>query len=190
MHFGYIPCIKPKTSLFDCAPKLVEANITKRLPTVEVLITNLMDDQAFPAQVFKELYHLRWGVEENYKRLKQWVEIENFSGKSALSVKQDFYAKILTNNLTAMVANVAQKHIDKTTSDRKHIYQINFSQALSKMKNTVVELVLFSAQKLQDRLEALIDYMACTIEPVRNGRRYPRRKSNTKTFNGNYKIAR
>ncbi len=157
---------------------------------VEVLITNLMDDQAFPAQIFKELYHLRWGVEENYKRLKQWVEIENFSGKSALSVKQDFYAKVLTNNLTAMVANVAQKHIDKTTSDRKHIYQINFSQALSKMKNTVVELVLFSAQQLQDRLEALIDYMACTIEPVRKGRRYPRRKSNTKTFHGNYKRAK
>ena len=146
-----------------------------------------MDEEAFPAQVFKELYHLRWGVEENYKRLKQWVEIENFSGKSALSVKQDFYAKVLTSNLTAMVANVAQKQVDKTTSYRKHIYQINFSQALCKMKNTVVELFLFSVQKLQDRLDTLIDYMTCTIEPVRNGRRYRRQKSNTKTFNGNYK---
>ena len=59
-----------------------------------MLVTNLMDEEAFPAQVFKELYYLRWGVEECYKRLKQWVEIENFSGKSALSVKQDYYAKI------------------------------------------------------------------------------------------------
>jgi hypothetical protein len=30
---------------------------------VEVLITNLMDEQAFPAGEFKELYHLRWGAE-------------------------------------------------------------------------------------------------------------------------------
>ncbi len=157
---------------------------------VEVLITNLMDEQAFPASVFKELYHLRWGVEENYKRLKQWVEIENFSGKSALSVKQDFYAKVLTSNLTAMVANTAQKQVAKTTSDRQHIYQINFAQALCKMKNTVVELLLFSAQKLRNRLEVLMDYMACTIEPVRKGRRYRRRKSKTKTFNGNYKRAK
>lgn len=67
---------------------------------VEVLITNLLDEEALPASEFKELYHLRWGVEENYKRLKQWVEIENFSGKSALSVKQDFYAKVFTANLT------------------------------------------------------------------------------------------
>ena len=28
---------------------------------VEVLITHLMDEQAFPASEFKELYHLRWG---------------------------------------------------------------------------------------------------------------------------------
>ncbi len=38
---------------------------------IEVLITNLMDEQAIPASEFKELYHLRWGAEENYKRLKQ-----------------------------------------------------------------------------------------------------------------------
>ena len=91
---------------------------------VEVLITNLMDEEAFPASEFKELYHLRWGAEENYKRLKQWVEIENFSGKSALSVKQDFYAKVLSTNLTAMVANAAQQQVDKATAHRRHAYQV------------------------------------------------------------------
>jgi len=71
---------------------------------VEVLITNLMDSDKYDAGLFKSLYHLRWGIEENYKRLKQWVEIENFSGKSALSVQQDFYAKIVASNLTALMA--------------------------------------------------------------------------------------
>jgi hypothetical protein len=37
---------------------------------VEVLITNLMDADQYPAHIFKSLYHLRWGIEENYKRLK------------------------------------------------------------------------------------------------------------------------
>ncbi len=81
---------------------------------------------------------------------------------------------MLASNLTAIVANVAQKQIDKTTSDRQHTYQINFAQVLLKMKNTVMKLLLFSTQKLQSRLEALIDDMVCTIEPVRKGRRYPR----------------
>jgi hypothetical protein len=147
---------------------------------VEVLISNLMDEQAFPVSAFKELYHLRWGAEENYKRLKQWVEIENFSGKSALSVKQDFYAKVLSTNLTAMVANAAQQQVDKATAHRRHDYQVNFAQALSKMKNTLVELLLLTARKLQDKLEALIDYIACTIEPLRRGRSYSRSNSKQK----------
>ena len=60
----------------------VEQCIEKGLPTrplrlrlirveldgeVEVLITNLMDEQALPASDFKELCHLKWGAEENYK---------------------------------------------------------------------------------------------------------------------------
>ena len=39
---------------------------------------------------------------------------ENFSGKSALSVQQDFYAKIVASNLTALMAMAAQKNITRT----------------------------------------------------------------------------
>lgn len=108
---------------------------------VEVLITNLLDQQTYPASDFKALYHLRWGVEENYKRLKQWAEIENFSGKSALSVQQDFYAKVVSTNLTAIMVNAAQKQLDQKTGHRRHTYQINFAQALSKMKNNLIQLI-------------------------------------------------
>ena len=137
---------------------------------VEVLITNLLDTQAYPAHEFKALYHLRWGVEENYKRLKQWVEIENFSGKSALSVKQDFYAKILTTNLTAILANAAQKEVDNKTHNRLQRYQINFAQALSKMKNTIVIWLDHTHHLLRVRIEQFVLYIACTIESVRTGR--------------------
>ena len=177
-----------KRSIEQCQEKgLPTAPLTLRLirveldnNEVEVLITNLMDEKVFPAYEFKALYHLRWGIEENYKRLKQWVEIENFSGKSALSVKQDFYAKVLTTNLTSIVANAAQKQVDKVTAHRKHDYQINFAQAISKMKNTIVELLIISSDHLQSRLKALIDYIACTIEPIRGGRSYDRPKSKMK----------
>jgi hypothetical protein len=39
-----------------------------------------------------------------------------------------------------MVANAAQQQVDKATAHRRHDYQVNFAQALSKMKNTLVEL--------------------------------------------------
>ena len=50
---------------------------------------------------------------------KQWVEIENFSGKSALCVQQDFHAKIVTMNLTALMTLAAPRRVEKKPN-RKH----------------------------------------------------------------------
>lgn len=91
-----------------------------------------------------------------------------------------------------MVANAAQKQVDKATAHCKYNYQINFAQALSKIKNTLIELLWFSAQKLQRRLKVLIDYMSCTREAIREGRSYsqPKSKMKNRVFYCNYKRAR
>ncbi len=158
---------------------------------VEVLITNLLDNDIYPTEEFKALYHLRWGIEENYKRLKQWTEIENFSGKSALSVKQDFYAKILSTNLTAILANAAQVKVNENTTHRKQTYQINFAQALSKAKNTIVLWLGLTPDRLRIRIEQFVSYIACTIESVRDGRSFNRPKSKkNRIFYSAYKRAR
>jgi len=142
---------------------------------VEVLITNLMDTDQYPAHIFKSLYHLRWGVEEHYKRLKQWVEIENFSGKSTLSVQQDFYAKIVAANLTALMALGAQQITAKETKHLKRNYQINFAQALSKMKHRIVHLVLHAHSDMSLLIERTLRYISRTVEAVRKGRSSPRK---------------
>ncbi|MDO8845736.1 IS4 family transposase [Methylicorpusculum sp.] len=65
--------------ILEANPRSVKQCLKKGLPTqplklrlirvelnngeVEVLITNLMAEQAFPVDEFKELYHLRWGAE-------------------------------------------------------------------------------------------------------------------------------
>jgi hypothetical protein len=159
---------------------------------VEVLVTNLLDNEHYPASEFKELYHLRWGVEENYKRLKKWIEIESFTGKSALSVKQDFYSRVLSSNLISILVNDAQHLVDEQTSDRKLRYQVKFSQAISKAKNTIVELIVIFKSRLKERLIQLIGHIGCTYEPVRNNRSYPRikRRPNSHAFYMNYKRAK
>jgi hypothetical protein len=187
-----------KNSVVQCKAKgLSSQPLTLRLvrvdldSEVEVLITNLLDSQTYPAAVFKELYHLRWGIEENYKRLKQWVEIENFSGKSALSVRQDFYAKIVSSNLVSMLANSAQRQVDKTDINRKLRYQINAAQAMSKMKNTIIHWLGSTPRRLRIRIGRMVDYIACTIESVRAGRSYVRPKSSkNRIFYMAYKRAR
>lgn len=178
-----------KKSIQQCKEKHLSANpVRLRLvrvelaDEVEVLVTNLFDKKTFSAKRIAGLYHLRWGVEEAFKRCKQWLDISNFSGKSALSVRQDFHAKILSMNLTAMVAWAAQHKLDEEAVVKKHRYQVNFAQALSKMKFQIIRLIL--ERPGREFVERLIDYLSKTAEAVRLKRSFPRRMSN---FNPNIK---
>ena len=93
---------------------------------VEVIFTNLMDTETYNARLFKALYHQRWGVEENYKRLKQWVEFK-FFGEICAVRKTSFYAKMVAMNLTALMAMAAQKVVSKETQHHRLKYQVNFA---------------------------------------------------------------
>jgi len=142
--------------------------------TVYYLMTNLLDTKQYLLSDFKTLYHLRWQIEESYKSQKSWLEIENFTGKSVLSVYQDYHARILSYNLTAITVYVAQGNLSTNIQKRKNYYQINFAQALSSMKNTVVKLLYgyISTQGLVNLLSTLAQ--ALTI--IRPDRCFSRKK--------------
>lgn len=174
------PC---QTALAECqARHLPTAPLTVRLVrieledgTVEVLVTSLLDQTQFPLSVFKELYHHRWPVEENYKVMKYRIEVENWSGKSKLAIYQDFHAKVFTMNLTAILAHPAQTVVKQQSQSKKYVYQVNFTHLLSKMKNTVV--FLFQQPAISTILDHLWLVMTRIIEPIRPGRKYPRKKA-------------
>ena len=142
---------------------------------IEVLITSLLDQATYPYAIFKDLYHQRWPVEEDYKVLKLRVEVENWSGKSTLSIYQDFHAKVFTANLAALLAHPAQKEVALQSQSKQYTYQVNFTHLLSKMKDTVVRLLLCPV--VEDILASLWQIMVHTIEPIRPDRKYPRNKT-------------
>jgi len=155
----------------------------------EILITSLIDSELYPSDLFDDLYHHRWPVEEDYKVMKKRLEIESWTGKSVLSVYQDFQAKVFTKNLTAVLAHPAQQAVEKETTHRKHKYQINFTQALSKMKDAVV--LLFQRANLIELIYSLQRIFMDCLEPIRPGREYPRKKSfNQRLFYPCYKTIR
>jgi hypothetical protein len=129
----------------------------------------------FSYDLFSELYHLRWPVEEDYKTIKYRLEVENFSGKSVLSVYQDFHAKLFSKNLAAAVASTTKKQILEKSEKLKYVHQINFAQALSKMKNTIVLLFNRSFEQVGILVEKLRTIFIQTTEAIRPNRKYPRR---------------
>ena len=136
-----------------------------------ILITSLLDSQLYPLSLFSDLYHLRWGIEEHFKAMKSRMEIENFTGKSVESVYQDFHAKILTLNIAAVLIRPVQEQLDREEPCRR---QINFTYALSCMKDTIVRL--FQRDHIHDLLWDLFDLFRRTTEPVRPHRSFPRKK--------------
>lgn len=141
---------------------------------IEVLATSLLDKTTYPVAVFKDLYHHRWPAEEGYKAMKCRIEVENFTGTSVLAVYQDFHAKVFTMNLAAILAHPAQAVVHQQSQGKKYTYQVNMANAFSKMKDTVV--LLLHHINILPLLQRLWQLMIKTIEPIRPGRSYPRRK--------------
>ena len=100
-------------------------------------------------------------------------EIENFSGRSALSVRQDVYAKIFAMNLAAILVWVAQAIADRLYAARRHPYRVNFANALSKMKHAGARLLLGLGG--QELVATLVLAMAASVEAVRPDRSAPRK---------------
>lgn len=141
----------------------------------QILITSLTDARQHPWSEFSNLYHLRWPTEEDYKTIKCRIEMENFSGKSALSVYQDFHARVLTKNIASIFALPVNDWLaSDTTADRKYGCQVNFTQALTTAKNLMPLFFQRTKRKLKHLICALLELLANTVEPIRPGRQYPR----------------
>lgn len=179
---------KCQESGFSDAPMKVRLMRVRTKGKGYVLMTSLLDNSSYPAKAFADLYHARWQVEESYKKQKSWLEIENFSGKSVLSVEQDFHAKILSLNLVSMMSFVAES-LSSGSSKRRHQYQINFAQALSSMKDTLIRC-LFGHLSLNQWL-ILLQTLAKATSPVRANRHFRRDKRGTSRLKHkpNYKRA-
>jgi hypothetical protein len=147
----------------------------------EVLITSLLDTTKYPHELFKELYHLRWEVEESYKKDKHRLQLENFSGKTVLAILQDFHANILMGNLTAMLSSQLEKEIrEKTNRSIKFKYQVNFTTALAKVKEMLPKF--FSGKNIWELLEKLIRMFVCNLVPVRPNRSFKRKMGKRKRY--------
>jgi len=154
-----------------------------------VLITSLIDTDKYPYEQLSGLYHLRWPVEEDYKVAKCRIELENFSGKSAASVYQDFHAKVVMKNIVSILALPVNDMLAKDThATRKYDHQVNFTQALATAKNLMPLLFQRSKRKIKLIIESLFELFVNTTESIRPGRKYPRKhRVSSRKFYTNYK---
>jgi hypothetical protein len=176
-------------------PQMQNQAITCRLVKIElptgekeILCTSLLDHETFTHNDMDELYHSRWNEEEAYKLLKSRVEVENFSGKTAQAVKQDFHAKVFLMTLCAAYAHPIEERVMaeyKADQTRKFDQKINRTNALSMTQDIL--LMVFIRKQFDKALDAFDKVVANTREIIRPGRSEPRNKKPKKLYSMNYK---
>lgn len=176
-------------------PHMLGTTITCRLIKIElangekeILCTSLTDTEKYIYEEFEQLYHYRWNEEEAYKLLKSRVEVENFSGKTARAVRQDFHAKVFLMTLCAAYAHpIEEKVVEeyKADKDRKHNQKINRTNALSTTQDIMVGM--FIKRKFIQALEAFDEIVENTREIIRPDRSFPRKKIPKRPYHMNYK---
>jgi hypothetical protein len=102
----------------DAAPSVRLVRQTSPSGLVRVLATNL-DEGNFPPEVFGDLYHQRWRIEEAFKRIKHRLHLECVSGLSQQALLVDVAAKILADNIAALLCAAASEHANLPARSRK-----------------------------------------------------------------------
>lgn len=154
----------------------------------EILCTSLLDAERFPVSIFGELYHHRWSAEESFKMLKSRAELENFSGKTAIAVKQDFHAKLYAITLCSIYAHPIEEKV-KTEytqgAERKHAQKINRTSALDMLHKILIPSLL--KNKFIKAIKAFDDIVYKTRELLRPGRAFPRKHKPKRKYYMAYK---
>lgn len=119
----------------------------------ETIITNL-DRKQFPAEMLKELYHLRWGIETSFLDLKYNIGLLSLHSKKEEFVYQEI-------NASFILFNACQRAICSTVvvqnPNGKHQVSLNVTQAMVIFGNRF--------RKRHDSLEGIADQFLKYLEP-------------------------
>lgn len=147
--------------------------------SIEVLITNLWEEDGHPAAEFKDLYFMRWGVETNISVQKNILQLESFSGLTVQAVLQDFYATVMMANLHSVLIKDAQQTIEDTLKHRKYPMKINKNKSFGKLKVNLVSL--FVNNDVEAILQKLHAHFVKDVIPIRKGRSFKRIRKNVQS---------
>lgn len=150
----------------------------------EVLATSLLDS-AIRIKDFDFIYNKRWGIEEDYKKLKSRCKFEQFSGIFPRAIKQDFYAKIILLNINSRIAAESQKIVDSKTADKEGHYLLNNFECLCITMRCFGKLINYAIT--EEFIAMILNTTSRYYEKVRPNRYFPRNMSpSMKRYNVTY----
>lgn len=137
----------------------------------EVLVSNLFTASIDQSDM-RELYGMRWGVEEGFKKLKPKMKLEQFGCRRYEGVYQEFYAHIFMMNLVTIIGNDAEEKITEKTKGRKLKYKYNWQNAFRFVRNKFIDI--FNTGAFQSSIECIIEQIANSLTAIKKNRNFGR----------------
>ncbi len=155
---------------------------------LETVITN---DTEHDAEDFKQIYFLRWGIENSYDLLKNRFQLENFTGKTENTLKQDFWATILASTMLMVMEEDVDEQIrkERESKENKYEYQVNRNKFVGIMRDDLIHALTARNQvTLVMRMNRIMKRAQAFVCPVKPDRTVPRAENKRKTkFHHNLK---
>lgn len=137
----------------------------------ELLLTSLMDDQLYSQEILSEVYHGRWtAMEEGYKKQKITMQLENFSGKTATAIRQEYWATLTVGNLMEMGCIEIEGYWIPGALPKQHV---NRSVIFGSMRDATIEAIfeMISMEEYSAKFKRVAKRAMLKIRP---GRSYSR----------------
>jgi hypothetical protein len=148
---------------------------------IELLVSSLYDMDTYNIANLKELYKLRWNIEEGFKKLKPKMKLEYFGSRKPEGIFQEFEAHIFMINLIAIMGAEAQQEVEQKVKKRKLKYRYNWQNAYRFIRNKLIDILrLRNLDQLIDRLITLLASSVIALKPDRCFPRSPLRKNKTR----------
>jgi len=153
---------------------------------IEILATSVLDNKLLKTSDFEELYFQRWKIETCYEIIKNRLSLENFTGTTTLSIKQDFYATIFVSNIEAIVTYDLNEELKdkKNKTEQKYQQKVNKSISFNTIKNYSFKLFYLKDDSDIDKvLNEIYKLLRMNKVLIRPNRHYPRDINKNQTKN-------
>lgn len=155
----------------DAGPQRLRIVVTRKKGADPVVLVTSLSAEEFCADEIRAIYRLRWEVEEYYKLVQcAYFTQGQFHARSQRGVEQEIYAQALFVAITRhLIASAAATHAAPYR-------EVSQKAAILAVGRALTQLVLDpDERRSRATLLRLLERIACAKQPLRPGRRFPRR---------------
>ncbi len=149
---------------------------------IEYLLSNVTEE-IVSKEKMKEAYFKRWQIEIGYDVLKNKLHVENFTGKTQITIEQDFYAQIYIFNVLQDIKHTANVRVQEKNKDKnlKYEYKPNINILAGWLKNIFIAVVFANSDEERRKLyDIIIEKAEKNLVAINPNRTYERKHDTSK----------